>query len=872
MLPIDIFSLIPDELKQQVRDSLVDFISGQAKKYLNDEVSGKVMKLRSDAAFRTQFEGCLQRAVQRFVNEYELEDEDLVHAISQDKHFFLNQEIQTALLQIIRKPGIFLVDENETITQSFESVLPERRNRQRVDRAIGHLLKCLAQEAWHLPELQPIYSLQFQRITAESARQQVELQKAQLLTLTEMNAGVRDALLQLTTAMEKRLLTSSAEDVLLPRPRPYHNLPRPDYNRFVGREEELSWLRQRLMPSDRAWQIAITGIGGVGKSALALTIAHECRENFEALPPEERFDAIIWISAKEEILTAHGKEKAGLPELILRTLEDVYTAIARTLEREDISRALPKDQGYMVEKALREQRTLLIMDNLESVTDERIKPFLRNLPAPTKAIITSREWLDVADVLILKGMNFNDANALMSEEMHIRQVSLGPSQKQRIYDLTAGLPLPIKLAMARIAGGESFAAVERWLGNAVGDLPEYCIQGQAELAKKHAENTWKLLLACSLFDRSAGVSREMLGYVADLSIADRDDGLSQLQHLCLINRMSNDRFWVLPIVQRYSQANYSSNHDGPFLTSRWLNCLGTYAQEKGIDLEWQFHLVAEFSSEYPNLLDALRWARSKGDWDITFRLAEGIWAYLHLIGLYSELDEILDAADDAARQSNDPIRNAKIHLQRGKLAYVRGHFDQIEPHLKEAESIALPYKDYALLGEIWWDYLVILLLQHRFVEAENLATKLYDTGKEIGNPRLMFYGAYRLSSLETFRKNYGKAKEWIDIAERWGKETNSERTSSEILYRRAAIADATKDFVAAERYLLDALALNAARGERRFVAQDKYQLARVYKQMGNLHLSRKYAEEAFDDFERLGMKSHKETAIKWLKELEGIES
>lgn len=871
MIQIDIFSLIPNDLKKLVRDSLVDFISDQAKKYLNDEVSNKVKKLRSDAAFSAQFEECLQRAAQRFVNEYELEDEDLVTAISQDEHFFVNKQIQAALLQIIKKPGVFLVDENEAIAQSFESVLPERLNRQRVDRAINYLLKCLAQEVWYLPELQPIYSLQFQRITAESARQQVELQKAQLSALTEMNGGVKDALLQLTTAMEKRLLTSSVGDVTLPRPKPYHNLPRPDYNRFVGREEELSWIRQRLMPSDRAWQIAITGVGGVGKSALALTIAHECRENFEKLPSDERFDAIIWVSAKEEILTAHGKEKADLPELILRTLEDVYTAIARTLEREDISRALPDDQGYMVEKALKEQRTLLIMDNLESVTDERIKPFLRKLPAPTKAIITSREWLDVADVLMLKGMNFNDANTLMSEEMNIRQVHLDPNQRQRIYDLTAGLPLPIKLATARIAGGESFPAVERWLGNAIGDLPEYCIKGQAELAKKHSENTWKLLLACSLFDRSAGVSRDMLGYVADLSIADRDDGLSRLQHLCLINRMSNDRFWVLPIVQRYSQANYSSNGYGQFLTSRWLDCLSTYAQDKGIDLEWQFHLAAEFSIEYPNLLDALRWARSKGNWDVTFKLAEGIWVYPHLIGLYNELDEILEAAEDAAKQLNDPIKNAKIHLQKGRLAYVRGHFDQIEPHLKEAEAISLQHKDYVMLGETWWDYLIILLQKRWFVEAENLATKLYDVGREISNPRLTFYGAYRLSSLESFRKNYGKAKEWIDVAERWAKETHSERTSSVIMYRRAAIAASTNDFAAAEKYLLDALALNVSRGERRFVAQDKYQLAKVYERIGNLHLARKYAEEALDSFERLGMKLYEETTIKLLKELENTE-
>ncbi len=130
--------------------------------------------------------------------------------------------------------------------------------------------------------------------------------------------------------------------------------------------------------------------------------------------PEARFQAIVWISAKEEELSIQGEQKANLPPAILRTLEDLYNVVARVLEREDITRALPQEQGFIVQKALQEQRTLLVMDNLESVTDERIKPFLRNLPAPTKALITSREWLNVAEILTLKGFKSGRSRCLYS--------------------------------------------------------------------------------------------------------------------------------------------------------------------------------------------------------------------------------------------------------------------------------------------------------------------------------------------------------------------------------------------------------------------------------------------------------------------------
>ena len=286
-------------------------------------------------------------------------------------------------------------------------MLPQRVNRERVDKAISFLLRCIAEELWSLPgaqEIREAYSIQFQELTAEAQREHVALARQQLQATTQLSADLRQTLLQLMTLVEQKTLAAQAPVAVLASPRPYHNLPYPTYTQFVGRDEELAWLRQRLSPTDRAWQIAITGIGGVGKSALALAIAHEYRQRYNELSPEERFEAIVWVSAKEEVLTAFGRERANVPEQVLHTLEDVYTAIARVLEREDITRAQPEDQNALVEKALKRQRTLLIMDNLESVKDDRIKAFLRNLPSPTKAIITSRESLGVADVKPLTGL------------------------------------------------------------------------------------------------------------------------------------------------------------------------------------------------------------------------------------------------------------------------------------------------------------------------------------------------------------------------------------------------------------------------------------------------------------------------------------
>ena len=61
-----------------------------------------------------------------------------------------------------------------------------------------------------------------------------------------------------------------------------------------------------LSPQVRHFLITIDGIGGIGKSALALEAAHYYLRNYDQLPAEERFDAIVWATAKHDVLTADG--------------------------------------------------------------------------------------------------------------------------------------------------------------------------------------------------------------------------------------------------------------------------------------------------------------------------------------------------------------------------------------------------------------------------------------------------------------------------------------------------------------------------------------------------------------------------------------
>ena len=344
--------------------------------------------------------------------------------------------MRQALLILVSRPGSRRASEHATVTQHFSDALPQRINRERVDKAITFLLGCIAEELWALPgakEIREVYSLQFLHLGAEAAQQQVMLQQAQLQTLTQLSTDVRLALLQLITALEQQVLASPALPPASRTLRPYHNLSQPDYTRFVGRQSELEWLQKHLAPEDRTWQMVIAGIGGVGKSALALTIAYTYFEHYQKLAAEERFEAIIWISAKTEVLTITGSEQSTPPNLVFRTLGDIYTTIAQTLEREDITRALPEERDHLVRKALSFERVLLLVDNLESVTDNQIRWFLYHLPAPTKCIITSREVGRCRRRPQIQPDSANEAWDPMLEETTARSISLDEQEQELLF-------------------------------------------------------------------------------------------------------------------------------------------------------------------------------------------------------------------------------------------------------------------------------------------------------------------------------------------------------------------------------------------------------------------------------------------------------
>lgn len=171
---------------------------------------------------------------------------------------------------------------------------------------------------------------------------------------------------------------------LISNDRVLHNLPSPDFDDtgFVGREEQLSKLKRAIKGNFPV--ITVLGEGGFGKTSLTLKAIYDL---LDELP--EYFDAVIWTTAKANVLTP--TEIKSIEGAIQDSL-GVFSAAAASL-----GAVVSDDPVAAIREWLTNFRVLLIIDNLETILDERIRNFASEIPAGSKLLFTTRVSLGAYD-------------------------------------------------------------------------------------------------------------------------------------------------------------------------------------------------------------------------------------------------------------------------------------------------------------------------------------------------------------------------------------------------------------------------------------------------------------------------------------------
>jgi predicted ATPase/DNA-binding SARP family transcriptional activator len=442
---------------------------------------------------------------------------------------------------------------------------------------------------------------------------------------------------------------------------------------LLGRERELAALADLVRKED-VRLVTLTGIGGIGKTRLALELVRR-------LAPEFHNGAAV-------ATIATLREPALVTRAILEALE--FPEVGQDPEEELI-------------RALTGSELLLLVDNFEQVLPAAttIARVLEAAPS-LKVIVTSRAPLHVAAEreFPVPPLAEDEAAELFIARAQAANPDFALSEQNAaaVAELCArldGLPLAIELAAARTKLLPPTALLSR-LGNRL----ELLTGGRRD-APQH-QQTLRMTLDWSydLLDPDAQQLFARLGVFAGgctlpsaEAVCGGDgsvlEGLAALVDESLVLQRETvagePRFSMLEIVREYALERLSASGEGDEARRRHLEHFVAFAEEAEPKLAERDQIAwfARVEDEHDNLRAALSFALDTDDSSSALRLVVGVRRFWQIHGYLAEGRQALDSALAATPDVPSELRAIALNMA-GILAGEQGEFDAARVRFKAA--------------------------------------------------------------------------------------------------------------------------------------------------------------------------------------------
>ena len=673
----------------------------------------------------------------------------------------------------------------------------------------------------------------------------------------------RDAILRYTKQIEG--LTSSSREI--EKANVLASLPRRPF--FVGREEELKSIFESLSPNSRTFIIGIEGIGGVGKSALAIEVSHRCVEN-------ELFESVIWISSKESILTLHGIEPI-IPEA--KSLSDILITIGTSLGNPTIGNLSIQDQIKRAYNLLARRTTLLVLDNFESLSKNEqhdILDFLRRSPITLKVIVTSRERVTEGQIIRLQGLSYEESNSLLEWDAQQKNIRLTRNQNKYLVDLTGGLPLALLWVQGQIAVlGYSVTQVLDKL-SLDADIPilQYCFNHSWNLLRHNNEK--KLLFILAL--QPEAVSRDALKEITDIDDDDFfESAISDLLQLTLIeHEPGRDYFSILPLTRRYIRSQFTGNRT--FIRQAELKSAQYYVKllsQRSSFKEWRGY--DELLHDRNNILGVAQWCyksiqkkptlskslpkNTRNIAEILVQIGIHFGSVLWQRAYWYDRLTLAHAAISAAKLLSDWKSVSTFARNISWIYFYQGDYLRARHWAEESLSATTKTEDLLLIAAAKRSLGTVEMRLGNFDRSEKLLKEVLQTSEEFATDDYGIYSKgfaeFGLGDLEYERGNNQKAREWYQKAlETWRDPVRKDpvRHISYALNGLGFVALQENRYEEAQQYFSEGIRSAEEFGRVDELARGQLGLASVYLETGSdLDTALRLINESNESFQQQGM-------------------
>ncbi|MEZ4497654.1 MAG: tetratricopeptide repeat protein, partial [Thermomicrobiales bacterium] len=578
---------------------------------------------------------------------------------------------------------------------------------------------------------------------------------------------------------------------------------------LVGREVEIAAVTDRLRdPSVRI--VTLLGPGGVGKTRLALAVAERVRTAFE---DGVEFVSLATASTSEQALCEIAAE-AGLADSAEIGIES------------------------RLADALRDRHQLLLLDNLEQVTD--VGPAIARLLAESpdvKVLVTSRIALRIsgeqrypvsplrlpttADSHDLHRLQENPSVALfLQRALAVRpDLELSAANAPVIAEICRrldGLPLALELAAARLVALSPQALLAqlsdrlRMLGNGPTDAP---LRQQT----MRAAITWSYDLlsldlqaffrALSLFPGS--FSYDLVAAVAANSPIDPIEGLTAMIDASLVQPEPDEdgerRFRMLETIRSFGSEMLAASTESDAVWEAYVAWVLQLGDESlaGLQGSNQHAWLLRLDAEIDNIRAVLRHLTDRGDYARAQQLAGDIWRWWDNRGRHVEATTWLT---DALRGSTEPSR------VRYEALY-----------------------GLAMIGES----------QGQLEGPEQLVEQAYGIAEAIGDRRGFGKAIDARGMMRRAAGDYAGARVLHEQALAIGRETGDLILEGGALNHLGAVAFVTGDIETANRYFGQVVKVFEKLNHGRFLCTAYLNYGASFSELDRLDEAQRYAEESF---------------------------